>query len=86
MRDQPETPQDRAVFWAEYVIRHKGAKHLQSAARNLNFFQYYCVDVIATLVAGISGIFVGIFVIMKTSLKYLKRLFTSKSSKSKKNQ
>ncbi|CAL4087206.1 unnamed protein product, partial [Meganyctiphanes norvegica] len=29
IRDQPETPVERAVFWTEYVIRHKGAPHLR---------------------------------------------------------
>ena len=44
-RDQPQSPQERGVFWAEYVMRHKGAHHMRSAARQLNFFQYYCLDV-----------------------------------------
>ena len=48
-KDQLQTPVDRAVFWLEYVIRHRGATHMRSAARDLNIFQYYCVDVIAFL-------------------------------------
>ncbi|XP_053608926.1 UDP-glucosyltransferase 2 [Plodia interpunctella] len=45
LRDQKETPLERAVYWTEYVIRHKGAYHLQSPAKDLNFFQYYMLDV-----------------------------------------
>lgn len=45
-RDQKETPLERAVFWTEYVIRHKGAALLQSPARHLYFYQYYMIDVI----------------------------------------
>jgi len=48
-KDQPQTPLERAVFWSEYVIRHKGAVHLRSSARELNFFQYFCIDVAAFL-------------------------------------
>ena len=47
--DQQQTPKERAVFWVEYVMRHNGAAHLRSAARELNFFQYYCLDVVAIL-------------------------------------
>ncbi|XP_021957851.1 UDP-glucuronosyltransferase 2B4 isoform X2 [Folsomia candida] len=46
-RDQIETPLERAVFWTEYVIRHKGAHHMQSASKDLNFFQYHSIDVIS---------------------------------------
>jgi len=51
--DQPDKPLDRAVFWTEYVLRHKGAPHLHSPARNLNFFQYHSLDVIGVLAAGL---------------------------------
>ena len=49
-RDQIDKPLDRAVYWIEYVLRHQGAVHLRSAARDLNFIQYFSIDVIATLV------------------------------------
>jgi len=50
-RDQPETALERAVFWTEYVIRHKGAKHLRPAGQHLNWFQLHSLDVIALLIA-----------------------------------
>ena len=30
MRDQIDNPLARAVYWIEYVIRHRGAPHLKS--------------------------------------------------------
>ncbi|KAK4886687.1 hypothetical protein RN001_002958 [Aquatica leii] len=50
LRDQMETPLERAVFWTEYVIRHRGAKHLQSPMKDLNFIQYYLLDVVFLLI------------------------------------
>lgn len=44
-QDNIVDPLDKALYWIEYVIRHKGAKHLNSNARNLNYFQYYAFDV-----------------------------------------
>lgn len=48
-RDRPQHPLDNSAFWVEYVIRHNGAKHLQSPGVHLNFFQYHSLDVIAVL-------------------------------------
>ncbi|XP_042113522.1 UDP-glucuronosyltransferase 2B31-like isoform X2 [Peromyscus maniculatus bairdii] len=47
--DQPMKPLDRAVFWVEYVMRHKGAKHLRVAAHDLTWFQYHSLDVLGFL-------------------------------------
>ncbi|XP_075461600.1 UDP-glucuronosyltransferase 2A1-like isoform X4 [Ascaphus truei] len=49
--DQPIKPLDRAVFWIEFVMRHKGAKHLRPAAHELTWYQYHCLDVIGFLFA-----------------------------------
>lgn len=48
-RDQPVKPLDQAVFWIEYVIRHKGARHLQTQSHKMSWFVYNSVDVIAAL-------------------------------------
>ncbi|XP_018409090.1 PREDICTED: UDP-glucuronosyltransferase 2A1-like isoform X3 [Nanorana parkeri] len=47
--DQPMKPLDRAVFWIEFVMRHKGAKHLRPASHDLTWYQYHCLDVIGVL-------------------------------------
>ncbi|CAJ1071328.1 LOW QUALITY PROTEIN: UDP-glucuronosyltransferase-like [Xyrichtys novacula] len=44
--DRPVEPLDLAVFWTEFVMRHKGASHLRVAAHELNWIQYHCLDVI----------------------------------------
>lgn len=51
MRDRPTDPLTTAVYWVEYVIRHKGAKHLHfTAAKQLNFFQYFLLDILGLIV------------------------------------
>ena len=50
-------PPELAADWVEYLIRHKGAKHLRSAALDLNFYQYMLLDVILTLLAAVIVLF-----------------------------
>lgn len=47
--DEPMTSREKAVWWTEYVIRHKGANHLKFPGRLVPFYQRYCLDVILTL-------------------------------------
>lgn len=47
--DRPVDPLDLSVYWTEYVMKHKGAKHLKAAVHDLNWIQYYCLDVAAVL-------------------------------------
>uniref|UniRef100_A0A8C9X2U8 UDP-glucuronosyltransferase n=1 Tax=Sander lucioperca TaxID=283035 RepID=A0A8C9X2U8_SANLU len=55
--DQPMSPMDTAIFWIEYVIRNKGAAHLQSAGFSLPWYSYFCLDV-AVLIMALTGAFV----------------------------
>ncbi|KAF7643065.1 hypothetical protein LDENG_00245840, partial [Lucifuga dentata] len=50
-RDRPMSPMDTAIFWIEYVIRHKGAAHLQSAGFSLPWYSYHSLDVAVFLMA-----------------------------------
>nr|KAF6389376.1 hypothetical protein mMyoMyo1_020168 [Myotis myotis] len=63
--DQPMKPLDRAVFWIEFVMRHKGAKHLRPASYDLTWFQYHSLDVIGFLLACVAT---ATFVITKCCL------------------
>lgn len=44
-RDRPMTPLQTAIYWIEYVLRHEGAYHLRSPARNMPWYQYHNYDV-----------------------------------------
>jgi len=46
------TPLDTAIWWTEYVLRHKGAYHMRVAGQDLGFFAYHSLDVIGTLLGG----------------------------------
>ncbi|XP_008054145.1 UDP-glucuronosyltransferase 2B17-like isoform X2 [Carlito syrichta] len=63
--DQLVKPLDRAVFWIEFVMRHKGAKHLRAAVHDLTWFQYHSLDVIGFLLACVATV---IFTITKCCL------------------
>ncbi|XP_054995648.1 UDP-glucuronosyltransferase 2B31-like isoform X2 [Sorex araneus] len=54
-RDQPVKPLDRAAFWIEFVMRHKGAKHLRPASHGLTLLQYHSLDVIGFLLACVAA-------------------------------
>lgn len=71
-RDRPVSAMDTAVYWTEYVIRHKGTKHLQSAAMHLAWYQYLLLDVI--LVIGV--VVLAAIVISYYTVKYSFLLIT----------
>lgn len=55
---------DRAVWWTEYVIRHKGAEYLKSPWAIIPWYQYFLLDVLAFVVI---SVIVIVFVLYKTS-------------------
>ncbi|XP_075798758.1 UDP-glucuronosyltransferase 2B7-like isoform X1 [Microtus pennsylvanicus] len=77
--DQPMKPLDRAVFWVEYVMHHKGAKHLKPLAFNLTWYQYYSLDVIGFLLACVAA---TIFLTIKCCL-FVYRFFVKKQKNKK---
>ncbi|XP_055921454.1 UDP-glucosyltransferase 2-like [Eupeodes corollae] len=63
-RDRPLTARQNAVYWIEYVIRHQGAKHMQSPLKSMNFFEENSLDVFVILFCVVFLIvkFVNLFV------------------------
>ncbi|XP_044082119.1 UDP-glucuronosyltransferase 2B31-like isoform X1 [Neovison vison] len=78
--DQPIKPLDRAAFWIEFVMRHKGAKHLRPASHDLTWFQYHSLDVIGFLLACVAA---AIFVTTRCCL-FCYRKFAKTGKKEKK--
>lgn len=50
-RDTPVPPLETALFWIEYVMRHKGASHLRTESFKMPWYSYSSVDVLCFLLA-----------------------------------
>ncbi|KAF5289140.1 hypothetical protein FQR65_LT02030 [Abscondita terminalis] len=84
MKDQMIKPLDNAIFWIEYVIRHRGAPHLKSAALNLTFHQYHLLDVILVIIL----LFLTFLFIVKVTIRVILNYYFGKevADKMKKNR
>lgn len=77
-RDQPMKPLDRAMFWIEFVMRHKGAKHLRTESYKMSTIQYYSIDVVAFLLA----IILLVFIVFISAVKFLfRKVFSRRKAK-----
>lgn len=63
---------DESIFWIEYVMRSKGAKHLKSYAVNMSWFSILLLDILVLPTAIVALIYI--------SIKSFVCFFKSKSS------
>ncbi|KAK5640239.1 hypothetical protein RI129_011050 [Pyrocoelia pectoralis] len=56
VHDQPFTGLETAIWWADYVIRNKGARHLKHNNTDIPWYQYLLLDIIC--------FFLSIFLLM----------------------
>ncbi|KAH8406699.1 hypothetical protein KR222_003784, partial [Zaprionus bogoriensis] len=77
-RDQPEKSLDRAIWWTEYIIRHKGAPHMRSTSRDLNFVQLHSLDTLAVLLGVPLGALIVLIVLVRLLLR---KVFAGKPAK-----
>ncbi|KAF4110205.1 hypothetical protein G5714_009457 [Onychostoma macrolepis] len=78
-RDTPIKPMDSAIFWLEFVMRHKGAVHLRTESYRLPWYSYYCVDVLMLIMS----LFTAVCVLLVLMSRALLKVFVKKR-KSKK--
>lgn len=64
-RDKPMKPLDNALFWIEFVIRHKGAAHLRTESYRLPWYSYHSVDVILFLAGAVMLVLVTSFILIR---------------------
>lgn len=79
MTDEPVNSLKKAMFWIEYVIKHRGAKYLRSPAADISWIKFLMVDVIAFILT--------IFLVLAVMVfKILSYLFKRRSNRSHKKQ
>nr|CAH7757405.1 unnamed protein product [Callosobruchus chinensis] len=76
--DEPMPGIEKALWWIEYIIRHKGAKHLRNPIVDIPMYQYLMLDVIATVFVVLLSIIAIVYLLFKT----IKCFFGSKKKKS----
>nr|XP_023017936.1 UDP-glucuronosyltransferase 2B15-like [Leptinotarsa decemlineata] len=67
--DQPMTSMERAMWWIEYVIRHKGTKHLRSPTVDVSWIEYLLLDVFAVLISALAVFTFLVIAIVKFLVK-----------------
>ncbi|XP_065082716.1 UDP-glycosyltransferase UGT5-like [Ochlerotatus camptorhynchus] len=77
-RDRPVPALDEAVYWVEYVIRHKGAPQLRSAGLDLPWISFALLDVMALVV--------GVLVLVGLIARRLVNVMLCRSSKKRKTE
>lgn len=74
-KDRPLSAMDTAMYWIEYVIRHKGANYMKTPAKDLTWVAYNMLDVYAFIIA----IFiVTLYVTLRVAM-FLKFIFLFRS-------
>lgn len=80
--DRPLGAQETAVYWVEYVIRHRGAPHMHYPGADQNFLQQNSIDVIALFLF----VLYVVFKIIKIFFKFIwNKCCSRKEKKSKIN-
>ncbi|XP_050341903.1 UDP-glycosyltransferase UGT5-like [Bactrocera neohumeralis] len=82
-RDQPTNPLDLAVYWVEYVVRHKGARHLHCAGQDLNFIQYHSIDSMLIIFGGLSFVLLLILLLIRSVWDWLQFVLARKDIRKK---
>ncbi|XP_072161176.1 UDP-glucosyltransferase 2 [Bemisia tabaci] len=69
--DKPKSSLDTAIYWIEYVIRHKGAHHLKPLTVHMSWYELFSIDVITVY----SAVFIiGLYLIVKLVSFFVKKL------------
>lgn len=68
-RDRPMSALETAMYWIEYVIRHKGAPQIRSAGLDLPWYSFYLLDIIFVFIIIAITPFLVIYLIVKMFTK-----------------
>uniref|UniRef100_W8C8A0 UDP-glucuronosyltransferase 2B14 n=1 Tax=Ceratitis capitata TaxID=7213 RepID=W8C8A0_CERCA len=64
-RDRPLTPRQTVLYWANYVLRYRGAVHLRSPAVDMHYFQRIGLDFVLVSLALLLAFYIAIAQVRK---------------------
>lgn len=70
VKDQPTSTLEKAVWWVEYCIRHKGMTHLHYHGTNVPLYQYFYLDVMV--------IYACLLLLLILTIRFIKRWFVKR--------
>ncbi|XP_054278190.1 UDP-glucosyltransferase 2-like [Macrosteles quadrilineatus] len=76
-RDRLASPLDTAVYWTEYVLRHRGAPRLRSRVADLPWYRFLLLDVAAVLSPVLVLAYFVVKFLVKSTLYYVFSVFVS---------
>ncbi|XP_062541390.1 uncharacterized protein LOC134209418 [Armigeres subalbatus] len=68
-RDKPMTPAQLVVYWVNYVVRHRGAPQLRSAAVDLSFVEQNLLDVYGVIMLLSGTVLACVYKVFGTALR-----------------
>ncbi|XP_049301320.1 uncharacterized protein LOC125774984 [Anopheles funestus] len=71
-RDNPTDPLEEAAFWIEYVVRHRGAAHLKSAAVHMPWYRYLLLDILSLTLLMVVGVVWSVKALLKRGMELIK--------------
>lgn len=74
-------PLETAIYWVEYVARHKGAPFMKTAAVGMPLYKYLLLDVIAFLLAVLIAFAYIIYIIIRSLVRVTIRKSNEKLKK-----
>lgn len=83
IEDTPRSAVEEAVWWTEYVLRHKDLSHLKGAASRASLNEYYILDVIIFLTFISATVLIVTSYIVLFATRTTLRLYKHKSNQDK---
>lgn len=71
--DEPMTGLEKAIWWTEYVLRHKGAQHLKGPSASLPWYQYLLLDVLCFCIAVVLTFIYVTYLLVQITFGFIKK-------------
>jgi len=72
-KDRQTSPLDTAIWWVEYVLRHRDTSHLRSKGMDQTWYQRRLLDVWTFFLMSFLTIFCSAILVLRKFVKYFKR-------------